>query len=460
MKHVLVVDDEVGTRESLKAILKPSYRVTAVSGAAEASEVLRSDVVDLLLLDVIMPGRGGLDLLKDVRELHPDMPVVMISAVASAKPVVAAMRAGAYDYVQKPFDCEDVVRVARRAIESVDLHRRVENLESELARRFPVAGIVGESPAIQATLECALKAAPTGATVLIQGESGTGKELLARFIHANSPRREAPFVAVHCAALTETLMESELFGHEKGAFTDAHQMKIGRFDLAASGTLFFDELSEMSLSTQVKLLRVLQEREFMRVGGTRTIRTDVRILAASARDLREEVKHGRFRDDLYYRISVVPVRLPPLRERVGDVHLLARHFLNELRTNLKAAAEGFAPEAMEAMRVYSWPGNIRELRNVVEHMLVLHGHHRLIPIEALPVEVRGAPPAPEKEESRNVTLQETLDARERQVIVEALARVGGVQTKAAELLGTTRRILSYRMGKLGIPCRQENRHDK
>ena len=451
MKHVLVVDDELGTRESLKAILKPMYRVTAVAGAEQAVEVLHRNVVDLLLLDVMMPGRGGLELLKDVRELHPDMPVVMVSATTSAKPVVEAMRAGAYDYVQKPFDCDDVVRVARRAIESVNLHRRVENLESELARRFPVAGIVGESPAIVATLESARKAAPTGATVLIQGESGTGKELLARFIHANSLRREAPFVAVHCAALTETLMESELFGHEKGAFTNAHQMKIGRFDLAASGTLFFDELSEMSLSTQVKLLRVLQEQEFMRVGGTRTIRTDVRVLAASARDLREEVKQGRFRDDLYYRISVVPVRIPPLRERAGDVRLLAQHFLKQLKINLKVVAEGFDPQALEAMCAYSWPGNVRELRNVVEHMLVLHGHHRLIPTEALPVEIRGAPPAPEKEAPRNLTLRETLETHERQLIVDALLQAGGVQTKAAEMLGTTRRILGYRMGKLGIP---------
>jgi DNA-binding NtrC family response regulator len=456
MKHVLVVDDELGTRESLKAILKPAYKITAVCGAEEAGEVLRKEVVDLLLLDVVMPGRGGLDLLREVRETRPDMPVVMISAVASAKPVVEAMRAGAYDYVQKPFDCEDVVRVARRALESVDLHRRVENLESELARRFPVAGIVGESEAIKATLESARKAAPTGATVLIQGESGTGKELLARFIHANSRRSEAPFVAVHCAALTENLMESELFGHEKGAFTNAHQMKLGRFDLAASGTLFFDEVGEMSLSTQVKLLRVLQEREFMRVGGTRTIRTDVRILAASARDLKEEVGQGRFRDDLYYRISVVPVRLPPLRERSGDIALLARHFLAGMRTNLKAAAEGFDPAAMKAMLAYAWPGNIRELRNAVEHMLVLHGHHRLIPFEALPAEIRGtAPSREEPAQVRGGTLREALEAQERRMIVDALARAGGVQTRAAAMLGTTRRILGYRMARFGIPGRSE-----
>jgi DNA-binding NtrC family response regulator len=457
MKHVLVVDDELGTRESLKAILKPSYRVTAVGGADEAAEVMRKDVVDLLLLDVVMPGRGGLDLLKEVRETQPDMPVVMISAVASAKPVVEAMRAGAYDYVQKPFDCDEVARVARRALESVDLHRRVENLESELARRFPVAGIVGESEAIKATIEAALKAAPTGATVLIQGESGTGKELLARFIHANSRRGEAPFVAVHCAALSENLMESELFGHEKGAFTNAHQMKMGRFDLAASGTLFFDEVGEMSLPTQVKLLRVLQEREFMRVGGTRTIRTDVRILAASARDLKEEVKQGRFRDDLYYRIGVVPVRLPPLRERAGDIPLLARHFLAEMRTSLKAAAEGFEPDAVKAMLGYAWPGNIREMRNVVEHMLVLHGHHRLIPSAALPAEIRGGA-APVHEAPAQVcggTLRDALEAQERRMIADALARAGGVQTRAAALLGTTRRILGYRMAKFGLTNRPE-----
>jgi two-component system response regulator HydG len=296
--------------------------------------------------------------------------------------------------------------------------------------------------------------------VLIQGETGTGKELAARLLHSLSPRREEPFVAVHCSALPENLLESELFGYEKGAFTGAERAKPGRFDLAGAGTLFFDEIGEMAAATQVKLLRVTQEREFMRVGGTRLIRTNARIVSATARDLRREVAAGRFRDDLFYRIGVLPVRLPPLRERPEDVPLLAAHFLAEFAPALHAATRAFDDEAMRLLGSYAWPGNVRELRNVVERVLVLHGEKTRIGAASLPEEFHAAaagvplpaPPAapggpPADSPS---TLQKAVEDTERRLVADALRRAGGVQTRAAEMLGTTRRILKYKMDRLGL----------
>jgi transcriptional regulator with GAF, ATPase, and Fis domain len=285
---------------------------------------------------------------------------------------------------------------------------------------------------------------------LIGGESGTGKELAARMLHSLSSRKEEPFVAVHCAALSETLMESELFGHEKGAFTGADKRKPGRFDLAGSGTLFFDEVGEMSLSTQVKLLRVLQEREFMRVGGTRPIRTNARIVAATARDLRQEVKEERFRDDLYYRMSVVPVTVPPLRERSGDIPLLINHFLDIFGRGLSAQVKRVHPTAMQLLCNYAWPGNIRELRNIVERMLVLNRDADEVLPQFLPAEFHDGRVSPPATLDAGATLQDAVDTYEKQLIEQALAETNGVQTRAADKLGTTRRILRYRMEKLQI----------
>ncbi len=450
--HILIVDDELGPRESLRAVFKGTYRVTTAASAAEGLEVLAREPVELVLTDVIMPDMDGLTFLRHVRERHPGLPVVMISASSSVRPVVEAMRQGAQDYVAKPFDVEEVQHIVRRAMETSAMQRRVRSLESEIDREFPVHGIVGGADGFRDALDRIRKAAASDATVLILGESGTGKELAARLLHRLSPRQAEPFVAVHCGALPESLMESELFGHEKGAFTNADRMKHGRFDLAGSGTLFFDEVSEMSLTTQMKLLRVLQEREFMRVGGTQVIKTNARIVAASARDLRKLAAEGKFRDDLYYRLGVVPVTLPPLRERPGDIERLATHFLEQLGRNLDAVTEGFDPDAMERLAAYRWPGNVRELRNVVERMLVLHGSQRLITPDCLPEEFHegGGPlPAPDA----GLSLEDRVGAVERRMIEEALRRCGGVQTRAAEYLGTTRRILRYRMEKLNIPFR-------
>jgi DNA-binding NtrC family response regulator len=453
MKHVLVVDDENGTRQSLQAVFAGVYEVSTADGAEAARRVLLEKPADLILLDVRMPGKDGLTFLKDLQSLYPEIPVVMISALTSVRPVVEAIRVGAYDFLTKPFDVQDVLRVSRRAIESAALQRRVATLETDISREFPVRNIVGTSPAFVRVLDDVRKAADTDASVLISGESGTGKELAARLLHTSSNRRDEPFVAVHCASLSETLMESELFGHERGAFTNADRQKPGRFDLAGSGTLFFDEVSEMSPSTQVKLLRVLQEKEFMRVGGTQVIRTNARIVAATARDLKIEVAEGRFRGDLFYRLSVVPVRLPPLRERHGDIPLLARHFLAQFRQSASAQAEDFDTPAMDLLCRYPWPGNVRELRNIVERVIVLHRQDRHVTAEMLPEEFQqpGAEsPAVGAGVASGLSLEDSVNVFERRRIEDALRAAGGVQTRAAQRLGTTRRILRYRMEKLNI----------
>ena len=452
MKHILIVDDELGSRESLKAVFSRDYKTSLAASAAAAAKVMLEEKVDLILLDVIMPDKDGLAFLKEVQNIHPDVPVIMVSASTSVRPVVEAIRAGAYDFITKPFDVNDVRRMADRALESSSLRRRVEILETEVLREYPVHEIVGEAPAFRKAIDDLRRAAHSESTVLISGESGTGKELVARLLHSLNSRRDEPFVPVHCAALPESLMESELFGYEKGAFTHADKRKLGRFDLAGAGTLFFDEVSEMSMATQVKLLRVLQEREYMRVGGTQVIRTNARIVAATARDLRAEVAEKRFRDDLYYRLNVVPIRLPPLRERTEDIPLLCEHFLGLFAQTLNIQARLFSPRAMELVCRYRWPGNIRELRNIVERVLVLHGHHDQILPEHLPDEIRnGAVTGPAVRTDKTLSLENSVNQFERQLVENALAEAQGVQTRAAELLGTTRRILKYRMEKLGIP---------
>ena len=460
MPKLLVVDDERGSRESLRLIFSREYDVLLAANADEALALLSREPVDLVLLDVMMPGLSGLDLLRQIHASYPGLPAIMISAATAIPPVVEAIRLGALDFVAKPFDVENLRHVVRRALETDRLHRQVEVLETDVARAFPTQAIVGSSPTFVAALEQVRQAAATAATVLIQGESGTGKELAARLLHSLSPRRAEPFVAVHCAALPENLLESELFGHEKGAFTGADRQKPGRFELAAEGTIFFDEIGEMSLTTQVKLLRVIQEREFMRVGGTRLIRTRARIVSASARDLRQEVAAGRFRDDLFYRIGVVPVRLPPLRERTDDLPLLVAHFLAELGPAVQAATRGFDEAAMQRFCAYRWPGNVRELRNVVERVLVLHGREPVIRAALLPEEFHApAQPPADMVAAASVVpsqspaaspLKDTVDAFERQLIEAALLQDNSVQTRAAARLGTTRRILRYKMAKLGI----------
>ena len=452
MKQILIVDDEKGSRASLRAVMEASHQVHAVSNAKEAMHVLASHPIDLIFLDVLMPDQDGISLLKDVQALYPRMPIIMVSASTSVRPIVESMRSGAFDFITKPFEIAEIRRTARKALETGTLTRNVEVLQTSISEEFPIHDIVGTEPAFLDALENAKKAAHTDTTVLICGESGTGKELVARLIHNMSERVQEPFVPVHTGALPETLMESELFGHEKGAFTSADKQKPGRFDLAGSGTLFFDEVSEMSLATQVKLLRVIQEKEFMRVGGTRVIRTNARILAASNMDLRSAVDKGTFRNDLYFRLSVIPVALPPLRDRMADIPLLAHHFLTLYRQRLGAMAEDFHDDAVTLLSTYAWPGNIRELRNVVERMLVLNPRERHIQAHHLPDEFRtkSSTCAPVFSNRKIGNLADAVDSFERTLVQQALLEANGVQTKAAELLGTTRRILKYRMDKLSI----------
>jgi len=459
MKRLLIVDDDVGTRESLRMIFSSDYSITLTASAEEALGVLAAQSVDLILLDVLMPEKDGVTLLKELTALYPETPVIMISASTNARPIVESMKSGAVDFVTKPFDVKELRHLVKRSLEHYTLRQRVKAMESDMQRLYPEEGLIGESPAFQYALQNARRAAQTDATVLIHGESGTGKEMIARQIHTWSERAQEPFVAVHCASIPETLMESELFGHEKGAFTNASKQKLGRFDLAGSGTLFFDEVGEMSLSTQVKLLRVLQEREYMRLGGNRVLHTNARILAATNRDLLEQVRKGDFREDLYYRLNVVPIEIPPLRKRLDDVGLLATHFLEQFRTNLNAHTREFEPEALEALQTYEWPGNIRELRNVIERSVVLHGHHARLPRHLLPNEFQD--PSSPQVISPN-TLKENLSASveqvERELLIEALRACDGVQTRAAKMLGTTRRILKYKMDKhqITLPLEEED----
>jgi DNA-binding NtrC family response regulator len=451
MKRVLVVDDDPGTRESLRRVLENDYTVLLSKSAAEALGILSSSSVDLVLLDVIMPRKDGLTLLRELMELYPDLPVIMISASTDTRPVVEAIQSGAIDFVTKPFDVHELRQLIGRSLEHRRLTKRVQAMESDLSSLYPMEGLIGEAPAFKAALSDARRAAKSDATVLIQGESGTGKEMVARQIHTWSSRNHEPFVAVHCASIPESLIESELFGHEKGAFTNATQQKPGRFDLAGSGTLFLDEVGEMPTTTQVKLLRVLQEMEYMRLGGTRVLHTNARILAATNRDLLSELNTGGFREDLYYRLNVIPIHLPALRERKQDIPLLVEFFLNHFQERLHTEAVSFTPEAMRALCDYPWPGNIRELRNIIERSMVLHSDLPVLDLDFLPVEFQ----SPARHPSSHLGLLKeglstSVDQVERQLVLEALHACGGVQTKAAEMLGTTRRILKYKMDKLNI----------
>jgi len=450
MKSMLIVDDDRGSRESLRQIFSTSYQTRLVENAAQALRQLSETPVDIVLLDVMMPEKDGVTLLKELNDLYPELPCIMVSASPSVRPVVDAIKAGACDFVMKPFDVAEIRRIVARVLETSNLRRQVEILQNEVGQGFPEGGLVGQSPALLKTLKDVEQAALSDATILIQGESGTGKELIARRLHKLSPRSEEPFIPIHCSALPETLMESELFGHEKGAFTGADSRKLGRFDLAGSGTLFFDEVGEMSLMIQVKLLRVLQEREYMRLGGTQVIRTHARIITATSRFLEEEVRQHRFREDLFYRLNVVPITLPPLRERVGDISLLTRHFLRTFKQSMSFNVKEFSPEALDLMSRYAWPGNIRELRNIVERTLVLNGMESQIRPEHLPESIYRKPAAPQPVKSLVAPLQDTVAACEREMIIHALQQTKGVQTKAAKLLGTTRRILGYKIRELNI----------
>src|SRR5438477_2663917 len=357
---ILVVDDDAGLRESFRLILDDEFEVIDVPAGAQALEVVRSSQVDVVLLDIRLPEMDGIEVLERIKQIDEQVEVILVTAVKTVKTAVAAMKLGAFDYVTKPFEEDELLATIRRALQKRSLEREVVYLRTELARRTSLDDIVGHHAEMQRLFRTIAQVAATTSTVLISGESGTGKELVARAIHRMGPRRDKPFVAVNPAAISDTLVESELFGHEKGAFTGAYQRKPGRFELAQGGTLFLDEIASLKPEMQAKLLRVLQERELERVGGTRPVRIDARIIVATNVDLRQAVADGKFREDLYYRLNVVPVAVPPLRDRRDDVPLLVAHFVRRYTQAFNKRLEGLTPEALKALHDYPWPGNVRE----------------------------------------------------------------------------------------------------
>jgi DNA-binding NtrC family response regulator len=400
-----------------------------------------------------MPGMDGLQLLEEIRSRHPGVPVVMLTATKTVKTAVVAMKLGALDYITKPFDVEELRVILEKATKNADLVREVEELRTEVGKRYQIDNIIGRSPQMQQVFKTVLTVAPLKTTVLITGESGTGKELIAKAIHYGSPRAAKPLITLNCAAIPENLLESELFGHERGSFTDAHSKKLGQFELAHEGSLFLDEIGEMGPGTQAKLLRVLEHAEFLRVGGTKPITVDVRIIAATNRNLAQAIKDGSFRPDLFYRLNVVSVHLPSLRERRDDLALLIRHFTHLKSQDMGIQEKTFKAEAVDALLRYPWPGNVRELENLIERLLVL-SDGPTIALEDLPEQLRRSESTPTsmKEEvlAGRRTLGDAVDDFEREIIGEALVNTGYNQTRAADVPGTTRRILKYRMDKLGI----------
>jgi len=454
IRRVLVVDDEPGVRESLRILLKETHEAVAVGSAPEALSQLASAPFDLVLLDIVMPGIDGLQLLEAIRGQHPTLPVVMLTATRTVKTAVDAMKLGAFDYLTKPFDVDELRLVLDKATENAALVREVEALRTEVGRRYQLDNVIGHSPGMQEAFKTVLTVAPRKSTVLITGESGTGKELIAKAIHYGSPRARKPLVTLNCSAIPESLLESELFGHERGSFTDAHAKKLGQFELAHESTLFLDEIGEMGASTQAKLLRVLETGQFLRVGGERPLRVDVRIIAATNRDLAAAMQDGSFRSDLFYRLNVVAVHLPPLRERREDLVPLIRHFGQVKSRQMGIAEKPIRPDAVDALLRYGWPGNVRELENLIERALVL-SEGSAVTLEDLPATLRhqnGATPGSVREEvlGGRKSIGVAVDEFERDLIEEALRQTDFNQTRAAERLGTTRRILKYRMDKLGI----------
>jgi two-component system response regulator AtoC len=455
LRNVLIVDDDGSMRHLLSVILADrGYESRAVASGEDALKELAVREYDLVLTDVRMPGMGGLELLARIQEAHPELMVIVMSAYGSHEAAIEAMKAGAYDYLPKPFRPDEVVLVLRKAEERERLQRENRRLRRELGGGLGLEQLVGPSEAMQAVLRQVRKLAPQRTTVLLTGESGTGKELVARALHDLSPRAASPFVAVNCGAIPGELIESELFGHVKGAFTDAVRNKKGLAAEADGGTLFLDEVGELPLPMQVKLLRFLQEEEVRPVGDTRSVKVDVRVVAASARDLGKAVAAGQFREDLYYRLDVVGIRLPPLRERPGDVEPLARHFLARLgglRPDLPRLA--LSDGAREALLAWRWPGNVRELRHAMERAVVL-ADGPLVREEDLPDAVRAGPPlAPAPLEAGpdgSLSVKKATRELEERLIRAALERTGGNRTRAAQLLDLSYRALLYKIKEYGL----------
>ena len=444
---ILIVDDDKNTRDGLCRALGRSYDVLPAAGAERALDILNSRDIDVLLSDVRMPGMDGLTLIQRALARHEGLVCILLTAYGNVETAVDAMKRGAYDFLMKPVNLDHLELLLKRALRSREMESENTSLREQLDIKYGLENIVGNSPVMQQMFEIVRQAAPTQATVLIQGESGTGKELVAHALHRLSTRSKGPFVAVHCAALSASLLESELFGHEKGAFTGAQGRRHGRFELADGGTLFLDEISEIDASVQVMLLRVLEERKFERVGGDKTIETDIRLITATNTNLRARVDEGKFRDDLFFRLDVVNINLPPLRERRGDIPLLCGRFIEELSQQNNKSIVGITPDAVNILSSYSWAGNVRELRNTVEKMVVLARGDKLTSRD-IPQHIRDQVRADGGEDvltAGPVATGDSLAEAEKTLIFAALKKHGDNRTRAAEDLGISRRTLHRKL---------------
>jgi two-component system, NtrC family, nitrogen regulation response regulator NtrX len=446
-EHILIVDDEPAIQSSLRGVLEDEgYRVTAVGSGAEAIGVVADEAPDVIFLDIWMPGLDGLETLAQLKRVRPETAVVMISGHGTIETAVKATRLGAYDFIEKPLSLDKTLVTVTRALEHVRLESENQTLREKLDER---SQLIGETPVMRALRDQIAMAAPTNGRVLIHGENGSGKELVARAIHAHSARSERAFVEVNCAAIPEELIESELFGHERGAFTGAHARRRGRFELADGGTIFLDEIGDMSFKTQAKVLRALEEQSFERVGGKDTVKVDVRVIAASNRDLQALIRDGRFRDDLFYRLSVIPIEVPPLRVRTEDIPLLVDHFIRVFSTENGKRVKTLSGEALAYFLAYEWPGNVRELRNMVERLVIM-APRDLIEADDLPAPLRPKERWSDSGEAKERTLREARDGFERAYILAELRANDWNVTRASERLGIERSHLYRKIKAYGI----------
>jgi len=449
-RKILIIDDEVGVRRSLSFALMKDYEILEAESGSEGMNLVANADPDLVLLDIMMPVTDGIEVLRQIKTANPNLPVIILTAIKTVKSAVKAMKLGAEDYLTKPFNVDELRICVAKVLESSSLRDEVRTLRTELKHRFDPKNLVGRSGAMQDIVKTIKRVADNDAIVLIQGESGTGKEVVAKAIHFHSPRSNRPWVPINCSAIPETLIESELFGHEKGSFTGAVDRNIGRFEAGKDGTVFLDEIGDLSPAVQVKLLRVLQEREFSRIGSNKTVKLLARLILATNKDLEKAVREGTFREDLFYRINVVPITIPPLRERREDIPLLIKHFL-ESKPDKSEGIE-FNEKAMDLLMAYDWPGNVRELENVVERVCTLASDSEIGP-EDLPENLRkssGFGGMKEAVLAGKIPFSEATREIESEIILGALRKTNFVQTKAANLLGISRRILKYKMDKLGI----------
>lgn len=452
METILIVDDEKNYLVVLEALLgAEGYEIVTANDARAGLATVREADLDLVITDMKMPGMSGMELLDACKKIKPDLPVIMMTAYGTIEMAVEAMKKHAYDYIQKPFENEQLKLTIKKALENYRLVKQNRLLTDALSDRFRYGNLIGKSKPMLQVYDLIEKVSRSKASVLITGPSGTGKELIAKAIHYQGQRKDKPFISINCGALTETLLESELFGHEKGAFTGAVAMKKGRFELADEGTLFLDEVGDMPPPLQVKLLRVLQEMSFERVGGTRTINVDVRVLSASNRNIKEDVMNGVFREDLYYRLNVIHIDVPSLQERPDDIQLLVRHFIQKFHAGDGDDAIQLSPEVWKALYAYPWPGNVRELENVIERAVVLHSGGQIM-LDDLPAEVTGAETQFDVERfiPPDIPLQKALEEIEERLVRRALVRNDNVQAHAARSLGITKSLMQHKMKKYNI----------